>query len=147
MSLKAQLQDDMKAAMRAGDKPRLGVIRGIQAAIKQREIDERVELDDAQVLAILEKLAKQRNESISQFEAGNRPDLAKVEAAELAIIKTYLPEPLSDAELDTIIDAAFDATSASSMKDMGKVMALVKEQAAGRADMAAVSKKIKARLS
>jgi|SRR5690606_8529654 len=146
MSLKARITDDMKAAMRAGDKSRLGVIRLIQAAIKQREVDERIELNDAQVLAVLEKMVKQRRESIAQFEAGNRQDLADKEAAELAVLAAYMPEPLSAAELDALIEQALAATGATSIRDMGKVMAQLKETTAGRADMSAVSAKIKARL-
>lgn len=147
MSLKARITDDMKAAMRGGDKPRLAVIRLIQAAIKQREVDERIELNDAQVLAVLEKMVKQRRESITQFQAGNRQDLADQETAELAILATYMPEPLSDAELDALIEQALTDTGAASIRDMGKVMAQLKEKTAGRADMSAVSAKIKARLS
>lgn len=147
MSLKARITDDMKAAMRGGDKPRLAVIRLIQAAIKQREVDERIELNDAQVLAVLEKMVKQRRESITQFQAGNRQDLADQETAELAILTTYMPEPLADAELDALIEQALTDTGAASIRDMGKVMAQLKEKIAGRADMSAVSAKIKARLS
>lgn len=147
MSLKARITDDMKAAMRGGDKPRLAVIRLIQAAIKQREVDERIELNDAQVLAVLEKMVKQRRESITQFQAGNRQDLADQETAELAILATYMPEPLADAELDALIEQALTDTGAASIRDMGKVMAQLKEKIAGRADMSAVSAKIKARLS
>lgn len=147
MSLKARITEDMKTAMRAADKPRLGVIRLIQAAIKQREVDERIELNDAQVLAVLEKMVKQRRESIVQFEAGNRQDLADKEAAELTVLATYMPEPLSAAELDALIEQALTATGATSIRDMGKVMAQLKEATAGRADMSAVSAKIKARLS
>lgn len=147
MTLKQRLTDDMKTAMRGGDKPRLAVIRSIQAAIKQREVDERIELDDAQVLAVLEKLAKQRKESITQFTDGGRQDLADKEAAELEIIQTYLPEPLAEAELDRLIAEAISETGAASLRDMGRVMALVKERAAGRADMSAVSARVKAKLA
>lgn len=147
MSLKDRITSDMKDAMRAGEKSRLGVIRLIQAAIKQREVDERITLDDAQVLAVLEKMVKQRRESIAQYEAGKRQDLADKEAAELDIIRGYLPEPLSDAELDMLIDQTLKSTGAGSIRDMGKVMAVLKEQVAGRADMGALSAKVKAKLS
>jgi uncharacterized protein len=147
MSLKEQITNDMKAAMRSGDKTRLGVIRLITSAIKQREVDERIELDDAAVMAILEKMIKQRRDSIAQFEAGGRPELAAVEAGEIDILKTYLPEALSDAEVDAIIQAAIAESGAGSVKDMGKVMGLVKPRVQGRADMGAVSGKIKARLA
>ncbi|MGB8715876.1 MAG: GatB/YqeY domain-containing protein [Rhodanobacteraceae bacterium] len=146
MSLKQQLSEDMKAAMRSGDKPRLGVIRLALAAIKQREVDERIELDDAQVLAVLEKMLKQRRDSVAQYEAASREDLAEQERFEIGIIDTYLPEPLAQDELDAMIEAAISETGAESMRDMGKVMALLKERTAGRADMAAVSAQIKARL-
>mgnify|MGYP002712972859 CR=1 FL=1 len=146
MSLKQTLTDDMKSAMRAGDKPRLGVIRLALAAIKQREVDERIELDDAQVLATLEKMLKQRRDSVTQYEAADREDLAEQERFEIGIIEHYLPTPLDEAELDAIIDAAIAETGASSMRDMGQVMAKVKQRAAGRADMAAVSAQVKAKL-
>lgn len=146
MTLKERITDDMKSAMRSGEKDKLAAIRSITAAIKQREVDERVTLDDAQVLAVLEKLAKQRKESIAQFEAGNRADLVAKEQAELAVITAYLPAQLSDAELDALIAKAVADTGAASVKDMGKVMALVKAAAAGRADMSKVSALIKARL-
>jgi uncharacterized protein YqeY len=136
----------MKDAMRAGDKPRLSTIRLINAAIKQREVDERIELDDTQVLAVLEKMLKQRRDSITQYDAAGRTDLADAERAEVTVIETYLPAPLDDAEVDALIDAAIDETGASSMRDMGKVMGLVKQRAAGRADMGALSGKVKARL-
>ncbi len=147
MSLKEQITHDMKAAMRSGEKDRLGVIRLITSAIKQREVDERIELDDSAVMAILEKMIKQRRDSISQFEAGGRPELAAVEAAEIDILKAYLPEALSDAEVDAIIAAAVTESGASSVKDMGKVMGLVKPKVQGRADMGTISGKIKAKLS
>ncbi|MBD8899496.1 GatB/YqeY domain-containing protein [Rhodanobacter sp. DHG33] len=147
MTLKQQLTDDMKAAMRGGDKHRLGVIRLILAAVKQREVDERIELDDAQTLAVLEKMLKQRKDSVSQYVAGNREDLAEVERAEMAVIQTYLPTQLDDAELDALIAEAIAATGASSPRDMGKVVAAVKEKAAGRADMGKVSTLIKAKLA
>jgi uncharacterized protein YqeY len=147
MTLKQQLTDDMKTAMRGGDKHRLGVIRLMLAAIKQREVDDRVEQTDALVLATLEKMLKQRRDSISQFDAAGRDDLAAVERAEMVVIETYLPAKLSETELDALIDAAIAETGASSPRDMGKVVAAVKDKAAGRADMAVVSGKIKARLS
>ena len=147
MALKERITEDMKTAMRAGDKDRLGVIRMLQAAIKQREVDERITLDDAAVLAVLEKMVKQRREAIAQFEAGGRADLAAKENQEIDVLKVYLPEPLSEAELAALIDSAITATGAASIKDMGKVMAAVKADAAGRADMGAVSALIKQRLS
>ncbi len=136
----------MKAALRSGEKERLGIIRMITAAIKQREVDERIQLDDTQVLAVLEKMVKQRKESVVQFEAGNRPDLVAKEAAEIALLQSYLPSPLSDAELDALIVEAIAATGAASIKDMGKVMGIIKGKAQGRADMAAVGAKIKSKL-
>jgi len=147
MSLKERIQDDMKAAMRSGEKERLGTIRLIMAAIKQREVDERITLDDAQIVAVLEKMGKQRRESITHFEAGARQDLVDKEVAELKIIAAYLPAQLSDAELEALIADAVTATGASSIKDMGKVMSIIKSKAQGRADMAAVGARIKARLS
>jgi len=147
MSLKQRVQEDMKAAMRAGEKERLSTVRLILAAIKQREVDERIVLDDAQVLSVLEKMGKQRRESITQFEAGGRSDLVAKENAELAIISAYLPVPLGDAELEALIRATIIETGASSLKDMGRVMNLIKSKAQGRADMAAVGARIKARLS
>jgi len=146
MSLKGRITDDMKAAMRSGEKERLGVIRMITAAIKQREVDERIVLDDAQVLSVLEKMIKQRKESMTQFQAGNRQDLVDKEAAEIALVQTYMPSPLTDAEIDALIGEAIAATGASSIKEMGKVMAIMKAKAQGRADMAAVGAKIKAKL-
>ncbi|MGO4504271.1 MULTISPECIES: GatB/YqeY domain-containing protein [unclassified Dyella] len=147
MTLKQQLTDDMKTAMRGGEKDRLGVIRLILAAIKQREVDERIELDDVQTLAVLEKMVKQRKDSITQFEAANRTDLADIERAEMVVIDTYLPTKLGDEEIDALITAAIAETGASSARDMGKVVAAVKEKAAGRADMGVVSGRIKARLA
>jgi hypothetical protein len=137
----------MKAAMRAGEKQRLGVIRMITSAIKQREVDERIVLDDAQVLAVLEKMIKQRKESLVQFQAGNRPDLVDKESAEITLLQGYMPSQLTDAELDGLIAEAIAATGAASVKDMGKVMGIIKSKAQGRADMAAVGAKIKAKLS
>ena len=136
----------MKAAMRSGEKERLGVIRMLTAAIKQREVDERITLDDAQVLSVLEKMIKQRKESVEQFKAGNRQDLADKEAAEITLLQGYMPSQLSSAELDALINEAVAATGAASIKDMGKVMGLIKSKAQGRADMGAVGAKIKAKL-
>jgi uncharacterized protein YqeY len=147
MSLKERVQEDMKSAMRAGDKERLGTVRLILAGIKQREVDERILLDDVQVLAVLEKMVKQRRESIAQFEAGGRADLVAKETAELAVISAYLPSPLSESELDALIQAAIAESGAASIKDMGKVMGIIKSKAQGRADMAAVGARIKARLT
>lgn len=147
MTLKQQLVEDMKTAMRGGDKPRLGVIRLILAAIKQHEVDERTEQTDAMVLATLEKMLKQRRDSIQQYSAAGRKDLADVERAEMQVIEAYLPPQLSDAEIDALIDAAIASTGASSPRDMGKVVGAVKAQTAGRADMAAVSARIKAHLA
>lgn len=147
MSLKQQLTEDMKTAMRGGDKDRLAVIRLMLAAVKQREVDERIELDDTQTLAVLEKMLKQRRDSISQYDAANRTDLADIERAEMVVIEAYLPAKLSDAEVDALIATAIADTGASSARDMGKVVAAVKEKAAGRADMGAVSARIKARLA
>jgi hypothetical protein len=146
MPLKSQIPDDMKSAMKAGDKDRLKVVRLILAAIKQIEVDQRIELDDPAVLAVIEKMVKQRRDSVEQFQKGNRNDLADIELAEIAILDTYLPEPLSDTEVDALIDAAIAATGADSIRDMGKVMGQVKAQAVGRADMGAVGAKVKARL-
>jgi len=147
MTLKQQLTEDMKNAMRGGEKHRLGVIRLMLAAIKQREVDERIELDDVQILATLEKMLKQRRDSVSQFDAAGREDLSAIERAEMVVIETYLPSKLNEAEIDALIAAAIADTGASSARDMGKVVAAVKEKAAGRADMAVVSGKIKARLA
>jgi hypothetical protein len=145
-TLKERITEDMKAAMRAGEKERLGTIRMLQAAIKQREVDERISLDDAQVLSAIEKMIKQRKESIAQFEQGGRADLAAREQAEIELLTVYLPAQLSDAEVDALIKDAIASTGAASVKDMGKVMAAVKARAAGRADMGAVSARIKATL-
>ena len=145
-TLKERITDDMKAAMRSGEKERLGVIRMITAAIKQREVDERIMLDDAQVLSVLEKMIKQRKESLVQFQAGNRQDLVDKEAAEITLLQGYLPSQLSDSEIDSLISEAIQTTGAASIKDMGKVMGLIKTKAQGRADMGAVGAKIKAKL-
>jgi hypothetical protein len=147
MDLKARIQEDVKTAMRAGEKERLGTLRLISAAIKQREVDERIQLDEAQTVSVIEKMVKQRRESIVQFEAGGRADLVAKENAELQLLAAYLPTQLSDAELDALISEAIAATAAASIKDMGKVMGIIKTRAAGRADMATVGARIKARLS
>ena len=147
MALKDTLQQDMKTVMRGGDKPKLGVVRLILAAIKQREVDERIELDDAQITVVLDKMSKQRRDSLEQYEKAGLEDLAAQERFELEIIQTYLPEPLDEAEIDNLIRAAIEATGATSMKDMGKVMGQIKDKLQGRADMGAVSGKIKAQLS
>jgi uncharacterized protein len=146
MTLKERITEDMKNAMRAGEKDRLGVIRMLTSAIKQREVDERITLDDSQVLAAIEKLVKMRRESVAQFEAGGRPELAAKENAEIALLQGYLPAQLSAEELDALIQSAISRSGAASVKDMGKVMAIVKTEAAGRADMSAVSGRIKALL-
>jgi uncharacterized protein YqeY len=146
MTLKERITEDMKTAMRSGAKDRLAVIRLIQSAIKQREVDERIVLDDAQVTSVLEKMIKQRKESIAAFEKGARPDLVAKEAAEIVVLTPYLPEQMSDADLDALIAEAIATTSASSIKDMGKVMGIVKARAAGKADMGAVGARIKAKL-
>jgi uncharacterized protein len=146
MSLKATITEDMKNAMRAKDAPRLGAIRLLQAAIKQREVDERIELADSDIVAIIDKMIKQRRDSIAQFEKGARQDLADQEKFELGILQAYMPQALSDAEIDAEIGAAMQATGAKAMADMGKVMAVLKPKLAGRADMAKVSAQIKSKL-
>ena len=145
--LKTRLTDDMKAAMKAGEKERLAVIRLINAAIKQREVDERIQLDDAQVLHVLEKMLKQRRDSVAQYEAAQREDLAAQERYEIGVIESYLPAQLSDSELDALIASAIADSGAASARDMGKVMSLLKERAAGRADFGALSQKVKAKLA
>ncbi len=147
MALRDRITEDMKTAMRAGEKDRLGTIRLILAAIKQREVDERIVLDDTQVFAVLEKMVKQRKEAIAQFESGGRADLVAKEGAELLIVQAYLPSQMSDAELDAVIAEAIASTGAASIKDMGKVMGVVKAKVQGRADMTAVSARIKQKLS
>ena len=147
MSLKGKITDDMKSAMKAGEKDRLKAVRLILAAIKQIEVDQRIELDDAAVLAVLDKMVKQRRDSVEQFQKGGRDDLVDIELAEIAVIETYLPEQLSNEELDTLIDDVISATGAESIRDMGKVMGQIKSKAAGRADMGAVGAKVKARLA
>jgi len=144
--LKQRLQDDMKAAMKAGDKRRLGIIRLINAAIKQREVDERIALDDTQVLAVLDKMLKQRRDSVSQYDAAGRQDLADQERYEIEVCQEYMPAAMSQAEIDIVITEALGATGAASMKDMGRVMGLVRPKVQGRADMAQVSALIKQRL-
>ena len=146
MSLKERITEDMKTAMRSGEKDRLAVIRLLQAAIKQREVDERITLDDAQITSVLEKMIKQRKESVVAFEKGGRADLVAKENAEIAVLQPYLPAQLSEAELDALIAEAISSTGAASIKDMGKVMGVVKAKAAGKADMGAVGARIKAKL-
>ncbi|MRH78280.1 GatB/YqeY domain-containing protein [Spiribacter sp. C176] len=145
--LKAAINESVKAAMRAGEKTRLGTLRLITAAIKQKEVDDRRELTDADVLAILDKMVKQRRESESQYSQANREDLAVVERAEMAIIAEFLPQPLSDKEIDTLVQEAITTTGAQSVKDMGKVMGILKPQVQGRADMSQVSARVKAQLN
>ena len=147
MALRERITEDMKSALRSGQKERLATIRLALAAIKQREVDERITLDDAQVLAVLEKMIKQRREAIVQFESGARADLVARESAEILVLQEYLPAQMSEPELDALISEAIAASGAASMKDMGKVMAIVKPKAQGRADMGAVSARVKQRLS
>ena len=146
MALKERITEDMKTAMKAGDKERLATIRLALAAIKQREVDERISLDDAQVLAVLDKMIKQRREAISQLESGGRSDLVAKETAEIGVLQAYLPVQLTPAEIDALIAEAIAATGAASVKDMGKVMGFVKPKAQGRADMGALSARIKQKL-
>ena len=146
MSLKQQLTDDMKAAMKGGEKDRLGVIRLVNAAIKQREVDERIVLDDAQVLAVLEKMLKQRKDSVTQYEGAGREDLASIERYEIGVIQAYLPAQLSAAEVEAIVVKAIADSGAASAKDMGKVVGLIKPQVAGRADMGRISQLVKQKL-
>ena len=146
MALKERVTEDMKAAMRAGEKERLATVRLLLAAIKQREVDERITLDDAQVLAVIDKMVKQRREAIAQFESGGRGDLVAKETAEIGVLQAYLPTQLTAAELDALITEAIAATGAASIKDMGKVMGFVKPKAQGRADMGALSARIKQKL-
>jgi len=147
MNLKTQIQTDMKEAMKAGDKDRLKVVRMLLAAVKQIEIDKRIELDDPGVLGVIEKMVKQRRDSVSQFQAGNREDLATIELAEIAELERYLPDPLSDVEIEELIGKVIADTGAASVRDMGMVMGKLKAAAQGRADMGAVGAKVKARLS
>jgi uncharacterized protein YqeY len=146
MSLKARITEDMKAAMRSGERDRLSCIRMLQAGIKQREVDERIELDDTQVLSVIDKMIKQRRESVTQFQAGNRADLVAKESAEIELLTGYLPAQLAASELDALIKEAIAATSATSMKEMGKVMGWLKPKVQGRADIGALSARIKAAL-
>ena len=146
MSLKNQITEDMKSAMKAGEKDRLKVVRLILAAVKQVEVDKRVELDDAGVLSVLDKMVKQRRDSVEQFEKGDREDLAAIERAEIEVLQQYLPEQLSAEEIAALVDEAIAATGAESMRDMGKVMGQIKAKAAGRADMGAISASVKERL-
>jgi uncharacterized protein len=146
MALKDRLTEDMKTAMRAADKERLGTVRLALAAIKQREVDERVSLDDAQVLGVLEKMIKQRREAIAQFHSGGRADLVAKETAEIAVLQQYLPAQMAEAEIDALIAEAIQSTGAASVKDMGRVMAVVKPKAQGRTDMGALSARIKQKL-
>ncbi|MGI9237689.1 MAG: GatB/YqeY domain-containing protein [Woeseiaceae bacterium] len=147
MPLKGQITEDMKTAMKAGDKDRLKVVRLMLAAIKQIEVDKRVELDDAGVLTVLTKMVKQRRDSVEQFEKGNREDLASIERAEIEVIETYLPEQLGADEIAAMVDEVIQATGAESIRDMGKVMGQIKAKAAGRADMGALSATVKERLN
>ena len=147
MSLKDQITDDMKAAMRAKESARLGTIRLLTSAIKQKEVDERIELTDEQILAVIEKMIKQRKDSITQFEAGGRQDLADIEKSELVILSAYMPAALSDAEVHAEVSAAVTAVGAAGPQDMGKVMSVLKPKLAGRADMTAVSAMVKAALT
>ena len=147
MSLKTKLTDDMKTAMKSGDKDRLGVIRLVNAAIKQREVDERIQLDDAQVLSVLEKMLKQRRDSVTQFEAAARNDLADKEKFEIGVIQHYMPQQMTAAEVDAAIGAAITESGATSAKDMGKVMGAVKPKVAGRTDMGKLSELVKAKLA
>ena len=144
--LKQRLVDDMKTAMKAGDKRRLGIIRLVNAAIKQREVDERIELDDTQVLAVLDKMVKQRRDSIAQFSKANREDLAEQERYEVGICQEYLPDAMSEDEVAALVEEAVAASGAASMKDMGKVMGILKPKVQGRADMGAISALVKERL-
>ena len=146
MSLKSNIQDDVKLAMKAGDKARVKVLRMLTAAIKQREVDERIELDDTQILAVVDKMVKQRRESIEQYQAGNRPELAEIEQAEIDILAAFLPEPLSEADLNALIDQAIADTGAMAMSDMGQVMGRLKSQVQGRADMKQVSASVRNKL-
>ena len=146
-ALKTRINDDVKTAMRSKDKQRLGTLRLLTAAIKQIEVDQRIELDNDQIIAVIEKMLKQRKDSIEQFEKAGRNELAEIEINEVAILKEFMPEQLSDAEVETLIDDAIATTGASAMKDMGKVMGILKPKLAGKADMGTVSGKIKAKLS
>jgi uncharacterized protein YqeY len=146
-SIKQRIQEDIKSAMRAKEKRRLGAMRLISAAIKQREVDERISLDDTQVIVVLDKMLKQRRDSLAQYEKANRQDLAEQESYEIKLIQEYLPKPLSETELAKLIDAAISQTNATSFKELGKVMTILKPQVQGRADMRAISMTVKQRLS
>lgn len=146
MSIKERIENDMKSAMRARDKARLGAIRLALAAIKQREVDERLNLDDDSVIEVLERMVKQRRESIGQFQSGGREDLASQEAFEIEVIQSYMPDPLSEAEIDALIHAAILSTKAETLRDMGKAMAAIKAKARGRADLGVIGAKLKAKL-
>ena len=146
MALRETILGDIKTVMKSGDKPRLATLRLLSAAIKQWEIDERIELDDQQVLVVLDKMVKQRRESIRHYSAAGRTSLVEQEEYEISVLQTYLPEPLSDAEIDTLLDAAIADSGAQSLADMGKVMAVLKPLVQGRADMGALSQRVKSRL-
>lgn len=146
MTLIERLKDEQKLAMKAKDKPRLGAIRLVMAAIKQREVDEKITLSEDDVLAVLTKMVKQRRDSVAQYEAANRQDLADVELAEISVLEEFMPQPLSDDEVAALLDAAIASTGAASMQDMGKLMAVLKPQVQGRADMGKVSQLVKAKL-
>lgn len=146
-SLKLKIQEDMKSAMRAKEKQRLGIIRLIQAAIKQKEIDERISLDDTQIIIVLDKMLKQRRDSLAQFEKAERQDLAEQEAYEIKIIQTYMPQPLTETELASLLETAIKETGATSLKELGKVMGFLKPKVQGRVDMRALSANLKQRLS
>ena len=146
MSLKARLTEDMKQALKAGDKSRLSVVRMALAAIKQREVDDRVELDHGEIVGVIEKMIKQRRESASQYRSGNREDLAKKEEGEVEVLSNYLPEPLSDAEIEALIGQAIEVSGAQTLRDMGKVMGQIKVKAQGRVDMGQVGERVKALL-
>lgn len=147
MSLKQDITDAMKASMKAGDKPRLGTIRLLMAAMKQREVDEKITLDDSQIMAVIDKMVKQRRDSVSQYNEAGRQDLADKESAEIDVLQAFLPEPLSEAEVMALIEAAIAETGAESMRDMGKVMGIVKPQVQGRGDVGAISKLVKQKLA
>lgn len=146
MSLKARLTEDMKQALKAGDKSRLSVVRMALAAIKQREVDDRIELDDGEIVGVIEKMIKQRRESASQYRSGNREDLATKEEGEVEVLSNYLPEPLSDAEIEALIGQAIEASGAQTLRDMGKVMGQIKAKAQGRVDMGQIGERVKALL-
>ena len=147
ITLKSRLQNDMKATMKTKDKPRLAVIRLILAAVKQREVDERIQLDDQQVLVVLDKMVKQRQESVRQYQSAGRADLATAEQAEIAVIQTYLPAALTPSQVNTLIQQALSETNATSMRNMGQVMALIKPRVQGRADMAEISQTVRKHLA